>query len=102
MNESDTTFVVNGSRIAEKINHVDVLQNGIETNEVVVCPSSDMIVKNFETYILLLNLLRPNALEIVTGLVTTFELYVNAIMFLDLKGLDICCSYLIHSPKVRQ
>jgi len=55
---------------------VDILQNGVETGEVVVCAASDIIVKSFETYVLLLNLLRTNAFEIMTGLVTTFEFYV--------------------------
>lgn len=72
MNENDTTFVSNGSKGDSLTN----LQNGDEEHEVVVCPSSDIIVKNFETYVLLLNILRPQAFEIFTSLVTTFEFYV--------------------------
>jgi len=48
-----------------------------EISEVVVSSTSNFIVKNFEKYLLLMNLIRPNAIEIFTGLVSTFEFFVT-------------------------
>lgn len=51
-------------------------QNLGASGEVVVSATSDIIVKSFETYVLLLNLLRTQSFEIFTGLVKVFEFYV--------------------------
>jgi hypothetical protein len=51
-------------------------QNLGASSEVVVSATSEIIVKSFETYVLLLNLLRTQSFEIFTGLVKVFEFYV--------------------------
>ena len=66
------------------------------SGEVVVSATSDIIVKSFETYVLLLNLLRTQSFEIFTGLVKVFEFYVmrrgeNRINL----SLDLCCDIFI-------
>lgn len=48
-----------------------------EEEDVVVCATSNFIVKNFEKYLLLMDLLRPLSLSIFNSLLYSFEYYVN-------------------------
>ena len=47
-----------------------------EEQEVVATSTANFIVKNFDKYLMLMNLIRPHALEIFKGLVGTIELFV--------------------------
>lgn len=51
-----------------------------EDQEVVANPTANFIVKNFDKYLMLMNLVRPQALEIFRGLVGTIELFLYAII----------------------
>jgi len=44
--------------------------------DVVVCSSSNNIVKTFETYLQLMDILRPISLEVFMGLTQTIDYYV--------------------------
>ena len=44
--------------------------------DVVVCSSSNNIVKSFETYLQLMDILRPISLEVFMGLTQTIDYYV--------------------------
>lgn len=77
INENDTTMMI-GSLSDKHLGGGGSNQNlGGTSGEVVVSATSDIIVKSFETYILLLNLLRTQSFEIFTGLVKVFEFYVS-------------------------
>lgn len=76
INEHDTTMMTNGGSLSLDKKNSDHKSVNLDESEVVVCPASDMVVKSFETYVLLLNLLRTHSFEIFTGLMTAFDLYV--------------------------
>jgi len=68
------TMIANNDKKANSIQNI-----GTASNEAVVSATSDIIVKSFETYVLLLNLLRKQSFEIFTGLVKIFEFYIYAV-----------------------
>jgi len=51
-----------------------------EDQEVVATSTANFIVKNFDKYLMLMNLIRPHALEIFRGLVGTVELFLYAVI----------------------
>jgi hypothetical protein len=71
MNEDEKTFLSS----AESLSNVDEEKD----NDVVVCATANFIVKNFEKYLLLMDLIRPYSLEIFTSMLYSFEYYVRSL-----------------------
>ena len=55
----------------------EIIEETEEDQDVVACSTANFIVKNFEKYLLLMNLIRPYAFEIFDGLKSTFEFLVK-------------------------
>ncbi len=79
--DNDKTFIE--EKIEEKQSNEKT-----EDEDVVVCATSNFIIKNFEKYLLLMDLLRPHSLNIFNSMLSSFEYYVS-IQLIANKS-DIC------------
>lgn len=76
-------------KLAEEKNQNFQIETSHFSSDVVVSSSSTDIVKGFETYLQLMDILRPISFEVFKGITQIIDYYVDFIFFIKLFGLDL-------------
>lgn len=86
--------------IATPNDSLSKLDQDKEDNDTVVCATANFVVKNFDKYLLLMDLIRPFALEIFTSLLYSFEYYVSYLIIPF--TIDLCCGELLYTNSIQK